>query len=184
MRFFALATLSLTLLLGVPQISSAQYTVPPVDLNAVPTGDGPFGAFKLVQCDGPENLNHITSNGKIDKNYKFDLDGSRRQEFINQFQHEPPFVPCNFRGLMMQVQFLINVMLILGVLAVIGMSVWAGFLMMTGVPAKMEKAKGMFPKIFWGFIIMLTAWFIVYQILQWLTCPPNTPSCVNSYLKK
>jgi hypothetical protein len=70
---------------------------------------------------------------------------------------------------MIEAQYLINVMIILGTLgALIGFA-YAGYLYITGTQPNLAKAKGIFPKVFWGFILMLTAWFIVYQILSWLT---------------
>ena len=46
---------------------------------------------------------------------------------------------------------------------------YAGYLFLTGKEGDRKKAYDVFPKVFWGFIIMLTAWFVVYQILNWLT---------------
>jgi hypothetical protein len=60
-------------------------------------------------------------------------------------------------------------MMVLGVFAAIILFTYAGYLMMTGKDSDRNKAKDIFPKIFIGFVIMLSAWFIVYQILDWLT---------------
>jgi hypothetical protein len=79
------------------------------------------------------------------------------------------YVPCDFKGAMIQVQRLIDIAMVLGVLAAIGLFIYAGFLYMTGSQGNIDHAKSIFPKVLWGFIIMLTAWFIVYQILSWLT---------------
>lgn len=81
----------------------------------------------------------------------------------------PNYVPCDFKGLMMQAQHLINIALVLGVVIAILSFTWAGALYVSGNPSKISDAHKIFPKIFWGFIIMLSAWFIVYQILNWLT---------------
>lgn len=122
-------------------------TLPPVDVSS-PT-------FKFSVCDGPDlrglsatdETKVLTSLGKTSSNY----------------------VPCNFTGAMMQVQQLINIAIVIGILiAIIGFC-YAGFLFMTGKEADRTKAKGILPNIFIGFIIMLSAWFIVYQILSWLT---------------
>lgn len=70
---------------------------------------------------------------------------------------------------MLQVRHLINLMMIVGVLAAIVAFSWAGGLYISGNPENKKRAHAVFPKIFAGFIIMLSAWFIVYQILSWLT---------------
>lgn len=70
---------------------------------------------------------------------------------------------------MTEAQHLINIMIVLGILAAIAGLCYMGFLYISGTLPNRERAKEMFPKIFWGFIIMLTAWFVVYQILGWLT---------------
>lgn len=98
-------------------------------------------AFKIVICDGPAGAN------------------------IN---NDSNYVVCDFNGAMLQVQHLINIMMVLGVLVAIVMFSYAGGLYITGKPANIEKAHAIFPKVFFGFIIMLSAWFIVYQILGWL----------------
>lgn len=104
-------------------------------------------AFKIAVCDGPAGLNT-------------NADGSIK---------DPNFVPCDFNAAMALVQHLINIMMVVGVLVAIVMFVYAGTLFMSGQKAKIDKARSIFPKIFLGFIIMLSAWFIVYQILSWLT---------------
>lgn len=98
--------------------------------------------FRLVVCDGPAGAN------------------------IN---NDPNFVPCDFYGLMKQVKYLINVMIVLGVIAAMIGFAYTGYLYITGTPGNRSKAHTIFPKIFWGFVIMLVAWFAVYQILEWLT---------------
>ena len=102
--------------------------------------------FKLVACDGPAGAN---------------------------FTKDEKYIPCDFNGIMIQIQHLINVMMIIGVFAAIAAFSWAGFLYMTGNPNKIKQAHEIFPKVFFGFIIMLSAWFIVYQILDWLTDNPG-----------
>jgi hypothetical protein len=95
--------------------------------------------FRLVVCDGP-------AYPGMPQNY----------------------VPCNFATLMKQAQWLINVMIALGVVAAIVSFSFAGFLYVKGSPSDITRAVGIFKKTGIGFIIMLSAWFIVYQILAWL----------------
>ena len=107
-------------------------------------------AFKLIVCDGPDMSK--TPQG-------------------NPIRTPPssPYIPCDFKAVMDQVQHLINIMLVLGVVAAIGGLCYAGYLYISGTEQNINKAKDILPKLAWGFIIMLSAWFIVYQILSWLT---------------
>lgn len=144
----------------LPSILPTAYAADPVlDLNN--------SAFKLVVCDGPENLGRVDEKGSV--NLKLKPDGKSYMYDVKE-----GYIPCNFKGAMMQVQHLINVMTIVGVFAAIAMFCWAGGLYITGKPANITKAHAIFPKVFGGFIIMLSAWFIVYQVLSWLTAT-NSP---------
>ena len=130
----------------IPAISYAQTTQTLTNggSNIDPTGSG----FKLVVCGGPKlppDLLAKEPNGGAN------------------------YIPCDFNGLMRTVQHLINILMVLGVFVAVGLFSYAGGLMITGNPKHMETAKGIFPKVGLGFIIMLSAWFIVYQLLDWLT---------------
>jgi Kef-type K+ transport system membrane component KefB len=80
---------------------------------------------------------------------------------------------------MREVQHLINIMIIVGILAAIAGFCYAGFLYIVhgSEPSSRSEASSVFKKVFIGFIIMLTAWFIVYQILSWLQCGANSTDC-------
>jgi len=101
-------------------------------------------SFRLLICDGPVLPAGVT----------------------------PPkanYVPCDFKGLMMQIQHFINIAMVGGVIiAILGMT-YAGILYISGNPAKIKEAHDIFPSILIGFIVMLSAWFIVYQVINWLT---------------
>lgn len=119
----------------------------PARTLTTPTPDTPElnpnnSSFKIVVCDGPAGANTAK---------------------------DPKYVPCDFNGLMLQIRHIINIMMVLGVFASIAAFSWAGALYISGNPEKKKQAHAIFPKIFTGFIIMLSAWFIVYQILSWLT---------------
>ncbi len=114
-------------------------------------------AFRLTVCDGPAIPSSAASSIPTDA-----------AEFKAKFGHDLPYVPCDFKGLMMQIQHLINIAIIGGVLLAVGLFTYAGFLYVRG-GKHVDEAKKIFPKVFWGFIIMLSAWFIVYQLLNWLT---------------
>jgi hypothetical protein len=97
--------------------------------------------FKIIICNGPKPPGALPSG----------------------------YVVCDFNGAMLQIQHLIDICMIFGVFAAIILFTYAGYLYITGTEKNITQAKGIFPKIFWGFVIMLMAWFIVYQILSWLT---------------
>ena len=149
-RTFRLVVLALIIFMvgmNVASIVNAQESVKSVDITK--------SSFKLLICDGPEELRHYNpATNKIEEGFTND-----------------DFIPCDFRGLMMQLQHFINIAMVLGVLVALGGLLWAGALYISGAPEKIKQAHKIFPSIFWGFIIMLSAWFIVYQILEWLTGP-------------
>lgn len=114
--------------------------------------------FRLTVCDGPTLP--PPSKGR-------DLNKELNQEY--QAKYHRNYVPCDFNGAMLQVQHIINIAIFVGVvMAIIGFF-YAGYLYITGTQENIKKAKSIFPKIFGGFIIMLSGWFIVFQILSWLT---------------
>ena len=123
--------------------------------------------FKVTICDGPElppvTSDYVAANARslVLKAYGLNAQGLKADG--------SPYIPCNFNGMMMQVQHLINIGIVLGVFAAIALFTYAGYLLMTGREQDRNKAKSIFPKIMWGFVIMLSSWFIVYQILNWLT---------------
>lgn len=122
--------------------------------------------FKLLICDGPENAGRIDDTGSVD------LTKNKETGKFNT-DVKDGYIPCNFRGLMMQIQHLINIMMILGVVVAIAGFCFIGFLYIKGGKGDIDRAKSIFPKIFFGFVIMLSAWFVVYQILEWLTDPSS-----------
>ena len=147
-------------------LAVASTDVPAVDITKTPTSAGqPWGGFKLAQCDGPD-MSNISPASPI----KIDFQG-KTYTLPTQYSamQAAGYRPCNFNGLMIQVQFIINTMLVVGVIAALGGFSYAGYLYMTGSQGNLKKAHSIFPKVFWGFVIMLTGWFVVHQILVWLT---------------
>ncbi len=120
-------------------VAYAQNTLTSPNSSADPTQS----SFKLVICDGPT--------------------------LPSTMQKPARYVACDFNGAMMQVQHFITICMVLGVFAAVLLFMYAGYLFLTGKEGDRKKAYEVFPKVFWGFIIMLTAWFVVYQILNWLT---------------
>ncbi len=139
--------------LGAPfTFAVATPVVPPVDVNS--------SGFKLSVCDGPD-LSGLASGTKIFLN--------GQNVTLTHGQNPPGYIPCNFNGVMLQIRHLIDVMIVLGVLAAMLGFCYIGYLYIAGGKGNIDQAKVMFPKLVWGFIIMLVAWFIVFQLITWLT---------------
>ena len=140
----AFNVLSFTAMIANAQSSTPVPTIPADSENINSS------SFRLLICDGPP----LPTADMV----------AARTAVIGH-----TYVPCDFNGAMMQVQHIINIAIIAGVLvAIFGFS-YAGFLYIRGREADRTQASSMFQKIFIGFIIMLSAWFIVYQLLSWLT---------------
>ena len=69
------------------------------------------------------------------------------------------------------VQHLINIATVLGILAAVFGFSYAGYLLVAkgSEPGARSDAATIFRKVAIGFIIMLVAWSVVYQLLSWLT---------------
>ena len=131
--------------------------VAPLTMYAATPTLNPFSPdFKLSICDGPRLPDSLKEQASKD------------------------YTPCDFAGLMSQAQFLINAMIMLGVLAAIVSFTYAGALYLTGEQGKIKQARGIFKNVGIGFIIMLTAWFIVYQLLDWLVANPGVKSLLGN----
>src|SRR5262245_29274728 len=92
----------LVIIFSGTHFANAVDNVPDVNLSQQPTSGGPFGAFKILQCDGPAGLNTYKAHQVKD------VSGNWVTEKINgvEWRPDPNFVPCDFRGLMIQAQFL------------------------------------------------------------------------------
>lgn len=124
-------------------------------------------SFRVVVCDGPD-YSRLTQPVEVEFN---------GESYTVGLGHNPKgYVPCNFNGVMLTVQRIINILMVLGVLGAIGGFSYAGYLYIVSGsnPGKRSIANGIFSKVGIGFIIMLSAWFVVYQLLSWLTSPGFT----------
>lgn len=132
-----------------------------------PTTDITQSSFQLTACDGPD-LSNLKESIKV----------TIKGQSVNTVAGKNPdgYIPCNFNGLMIQIQHLINIAVVAGVLIAIFGFCYAGFLYVTGgsQPGKRSQASEVFKKVGIGFILILGAWFIVYQILSWLAQPGYT----------
>lgn len=119
----------------------------------------------------------------LDRNFTLNVcDGPNSAVLAKKFSEDPAnsgkqYRPCNFNALMELAQHLINSMITLGILASLALFTYAGGLHVTGSPGNIEKAKKIYTNVLKGFIIMITAWFIVYQIVDWIKCDPAKEEC-------
>ncbi len=124
--------------------------------NEQPNEDITSSNFNLVVCDGPA----LPASMKAPDNYRV----------------------CDLKAVMKEIQHIMNILIIFGVVVAIGGFSYSGFLYIYhgSEPKARSEASGVFKKVFWGFIVMLTAWFIVYQILSWIQCKPGDKNCETS----
>lgn len=78
---------------------------------------------------------------------------------------------CDFNALLAQIQYLINWMFAIAIPISIGIFAYAGILFMSGNEKNITKAKGIFSKVVWGFLIMCVAWLIINTILTAIVKP-------------
>jgi len=156
-KILVLSTFSF-IALGIYSTSAQTQTL------TMPTGatDPTQSSFRVIICDGPAALNTSSTHQISNPNGGGTITDPKWHE-------DPNFRACDFNGAMMQIQHLIDIFMVLGVFAAIILFTYAGFLLMTGKEDDRKKAKSIFPKVAVGFIIMLSAWFIVFQLLNWLT---------------
>lgn len=133
--------------------------------SVAPNEDITSSNFSLVVCDGP---NVPSGNPQVPT---YDAQGNS--------SGTRAYVVCDFAAAMKEVQHLINIMIIVGVVAAVAGFCYAGFLLIAhgSNPSSRTEASSVFKKVFIGFILMLTAWFIVYQLLSWLQCGANQTTC-------
>ena len=117
----------------------------------------------------------------FNSNFKLSVcDGPAKNPNANATNYPNGYVACDFNGLMLQAQHLINVFIIFGVLAAIVSFSYAGYLYITGVEKNISHAREIFRKTGIGLIMMLTAWFVVYQILDWLVADPGVKTLLGT----
>lgn len=75
---------------------------------------------------------------------------------------------CNFAALVNGVKYIINWAFALTIPVIIGLLAWAGLLHMSGKEDKIKKSYKIMQNAVVGFIIVLTAWFIVTTLLKWV----------------
>jgi hypothetical protein len=80
---------------------------------------------------------------------------------------------CGWEGLMILAQGIISFIIQLSIPVAAGLFIYAGFLYVTAVDdgGKVTKAKEIFKTTFWGFVIILGAWLIVYTAVAALVDP-------------
>ncbi len=92
-------------------------------------------------------------------------------------------VKCNFYNLIVIVNQLINWAFTLSLPVVAGMFAYAGYLHISGSEADLKKSRAMMRNAIIGFIIALTAWFMVTTLVGWIKDPNFTGVDTLSNLK-
>jgi hypothetical protein len=100
--------------------------------------DKTFG-YGLVQCDGVLNPN----------------EPHRQQK-------------CNFAYLVNSINYIIYRMIAISIPLATALFAYAGFLYISGEQDKIKQAKNIFINVAIGFIIMITAWFVVVTVVNWV----------------
>ncbi len=100
--------------------------------------DKTFG-YGLVQCDGVVNPNEPNRN-----------------------------VKCSFASLINSINYIIYRMIAISIPLATALFAYAGFLYMSGEQDKIKQAKNIFLNVVIGFIIMITAWFVVVTVVNWV----------------
>lgn len=79
--------------------------------------------------------------------------------------------PCEFSDVILLVNNVISFIINLSITVASGMFIWAGILYATAGPdtGKTTRAKGIFKAVVIGFLVMFSAWLIVYTIVKGLT---------------
>lgn len=91
---------------------------------------------------------------------------------------ENPLIPCDgvstkceFKHVVILVNNVISFIINISITVASGMLIWAGILYATAGPdtGKTSRAKGIFKAVIVGFLVMFSAWLIVYTIVKGLT---------------
>lgn len=78
---------------------------------------------------------------------------------------------CDFNDLIGTFKSTISWLFFISVPLATTLFAYAGLLYMTGSPKNIGAAKEIFTSVGWGFIIMLTAWFLVVTAVNWFVKP-------------
>ena len=135
--------------------------------QADPSTDPNSTGFKVISCDGPDLSKLADKTILAAAQKKIDAQATALGIPIHKY------TPCDFNGARNQIQHLMTIFIILGVLAALLLFCYAGYLYVsasfTGAKDSVSKAKSIFRKSATGFAIMLVAWAAVYQLLTWIS---------------
>jgi hypothetical protein len=92
-------------------------------------------------------------------------------------------VKCNFYNLIVIINQLVNWAFTLSLPVVAGMFAYAGYLHITGSEENIKRSRKMMQNAIIGFIIALTAWFVVTTLVEWIKDPTFTGVDTLSNLK-
>jgi hypothetical protein len=125
------------------------FALVPASVSAAAVGaPPPLDYSGFVKCDGV---------------VKKDADGKLLEPERN--------VVCDFAALMNTINKGINWMFYISIPIAGVLFAYAGLLYITGKPGNRTKANGLFTSVAIGFIIMVTAWFVVRTVVSWFVDP-------------
>jgi hypothetical protein len=79
---------------------------------------------------------------------------------------------CDLAALMDTIIKVVNFLFYISIPIAIALFAYAGLLYMTGREKHITAARGIFTSVAIGFIIMITAWFVVRQVVAWFVKEP------------
>ena len=141
--FSLFTTIFILFVFTLPNIKTVKAQTPPSNStgtgnNSSPNVDSTFG-YGLVRCDGVVNPKEPSRN-----------------------------VTCSLASFINTVNYLIYRAIAFSIPLATVLMVYGGFLYMTGEQDKIKTAKNIFLNVCIGFIIMVTAWFVVTTVVDWV----------------
>ncbi len=102
---------------------------------------------------------------------------------VNELVEPDRNISCNFYNLIVIINQLINWAFTLSLPVVAGMFAYAGYLHISGSETDLKRSREIMKNAIIGFIIALTAWFIVTTLVDWIKNPNFTGIDTLSNLK-
>ncbi len=124
-----------------------------------------LGAFTASNVNAQSNIPLVSAAG--DTKYGSGL--VRCDGVVDPAVDGPNAKTCNFVELMNTANYIINWLFYIAVSLCVILFSYAGFLYMSASESNVKQAKSIFSNVLRGFIWMLLGWFIVHQLLLWLT---------------
>jgi hypothetical protein len=98
---------------------------------------------------------------------KLDYSGFVKCDGVVRAGEDGRQTPCDFGALINTIISAINWAFYISIPLAVALFAYAGVLFMTGSQGNIKTAKDIFKTVAVGFIIMITAWFLVRQFVSW-----------------